>query len=85
MRSSGVKMAVSSSFRCRLKLLMWKSLNVYFHQILSWKYYPDLSVGDYNNDGMDDLYYHGDKENNSVAKSTIKGELQFFCNVSLRN
>ena len=38
----------------------------------------DLSVGDYNNDGMDDLYCHGDEENNSVAKSTIKGKFRLF-------
>ena len=36
-------------------------------------YFEDVSIGDYNNDGMDDLYCYGDKENNSVAKSTIKG------------
>ena len=42
-----------------------------------------MSVGDYNNDGMDDLYCHGDKENNTVAKSTIKGELHFFSHVNL--
>ena len=35
---------------------------------------PGLSVGDFNNDGMDDLYCHTNDGNTTVAISTVKGK-----------
>ena len=39
-----------------------------------------LSVGDFNADGMDDLYCHTDDGNTNVARSTVKGSAYDFTN-----
>ena len=39
----------------------------------------DISVGDLNADGMDDLYCHTNDGNTTVAKSTVKGK--YSCSV----
>ena len=33
----------------------------------------DLMVGDYNSDGMDDLFCHSGNGNTTVAESTVRG------------